>query len=72
MVLVDVETSSPDGLPIMDIEECLKERKWWCFLLSSIFTFILGLISVVVIRVIESFMCPKVLKILTLNFYLVK
>jgi len=59
MVLVDVETSSPDGLPIMDIEECLKERKWWCFLLSSIFTFILGLISVVVIRVIESFMCPK-------------
>jgi len=59
MVLVDVETSSPDGFPIMDIEECLKERKWWCFLLSSIFTFILGLISVVVIRVIESFMCPK-------------
>jgi len=59
MVLVDVETSSPDGIPLMDIEECLKERKWWCFLLSSIFTFILGLISVVLIRVIESFMCPK-------------
>merc|ERR1719158_1801316 len=59
MVLVDVEASSPDGIPLMDIEECLKERKWWCFLLSSIFTFILGLISVVVLRLVESFMCPK-------------
>merc|ERR1719158_1162690 len=57
MVLVDVEASSPDGIPLMDIEECLKERKWWCFLLSSIFTFILGLISVVVLRLVESYLC---------------
>ena len=26
--------------------ECLKDRKWWCFLLSSIFTFLAGLLIV--------------------------
>jgi len=59
MGLVSVETTSPDGIPLIDFEECLKERKWWCFLLSSIFTFILGLLSVVLVRIIQSFMCPK-------------
>lgn len=24
-------------------EECLKDRKWWAFLLSSIFTFLAGI-----------------------------
>ena len=62
MGLVSVETTSPDGIPLIDFEECLKERKWWCFLLSSIFTFILGLLSVVLVRIIQSFMCPKVAK----------
>ena len=60
MGLVSVETTSPDGIPLIDFEECLKERKWWCFLLSSIFTFILGLLSVVLVRVIQHFMCQKV------------
>jgi len=59
MGLVSVETTSPDGIPLIDFEECLKERKWWCFLLSSIFTFILGLLSVVLVRVIQHFMCQK-------------
>ncbi|KAL1139659.1 hypothetical protein AAG570_006637 [Ranatra chinensis] len=31
--------------------ECLKERKWWCFLLSSIFTFLAGLLIVLLWRV---------------------
>ena len=44
-----METSAPVGLPIHSEEECLKERKWWCFLLSSIFTFILGILSVLCI-----------------------
>ena len=38
-----METSASDGVPIFGDEECLKERKWWCFLLSSIFTFLLGI-----------------------------
>jgi len=54
-----VETSAPSGLPIMGEEECLKERKWWCFLLSSIFTFLMGIISVVVVRFLQSVACRQ-------------
>ena len=36
--------------PILDDEECLKDRKWWCFLLSSIFTFVMGVMSVIIVR----------------------
>ena len=39
--------------PVGD-NECLKERKWWCFLLSSIFTFIMGVMSVLVVFVLCS------------------
>lgn len=31
-------------------EECMKERKWWCFLLSSIFTFLAGLFIILLWR----------------------
>ena len=44
------ESSMPTENPILSDEECLKERKWWCFLLSSIFTFLMGVLSVVVVR----------------------
>jgi len=54
-----METSAPDGLPLMGEEECLKERKWWCFLLSSIFTFLMGILSVVIVRLIQSYLCGK-------------
>ena len=27
---------------IPDEEECLRDRKWWCFLLSSMLTFAMG------------------------------
>uniref|UniRef100_A0A1B6CLJ2 BK channel n=1 Tax=Clastoptera arizonana TaxID=38151 RepID=A0A1B6CLJ2_9HEMI len=40
-------------------EACLKERKWWCFLLSSIFTFLAGLVIVLLWRVFAFFCCRK-------------
>lgn len=49
----------PTENPILSDEECLKERKWWCFLLSSIFTFLMGVLSVVVVRGITSICCHK-------------
>jgi len=59
MEVQSVETFAADGLPVIEHEECLSERKWWCFLLSSIFTFILGILSVVLIRVGQNFFCKK-------------
>lgn len=53
------EASMPTEDPILSEEECLKERKWWCFLLSSIFTFLMGVLSVVVVRGIISICCHK-------------
>jgi potassium large conductance calcium-activated channel subfamily M alpha protein 1 len=40
-------------------EECLRERKWWCFLLSSIFTFIAGLGLVLIWRALSFICCRK-------------
>ena len=37
----------------------MNERKWWCFLLSSIFTFLLGLLSVLATRMAQSYMCSQ-------------
>jgi len=54
------ETTAPSGIPITADEECLKERKWWCFLLSSIFTFLMGIVSVLIQRAIYSIFCRKV------------
>ena len=52
-----------DGGPVLTEEEieCLKERKWWCFLLSSIFTFIMGIFSVLIVRALASLCCRKVI-----------
>jgi len=57
---LSVETTAPSGIPITGDEECLKERKWWCFLLSSIFTFLMGIITVLIQRGIASIFCRKV------------
>jgi potassium large conductance calcium-activated channel subfamily M alpha protein 1 len=54
-----LEASMVTDSPILPDEECLKERKWWCFLLSSIFTFLMGVSSVVLVRGIISFCCKK-------------
>jgi len=57
---LSVETTAPSGIPITGDEECLKERKWWCFLLSSIFTFLMGIITVLIQRGISHIFCRKV------------
>jgi len=42
-----------------DPEECLRERKWWCFLLSSILTFVMGVSGVFVLRVLKFIFCRE-------------
>ncbi|XP_055321918.1 calcium-activated potassium channel slowpoke isoform X15 [Sitodiplosis mosellana] len=42
-----------------DEEKCLTERKWWCFLLSSIFTFLAGLLVVLLWRAFAFLCCRK-------------
>lgn len=44
--------------PLPTINECLQVRKWWFFLLSSIFTFLVGLLTVLLWRVF-SFLCCR-------------
>lgn len=51
--LIDL-TSEPPG-----VDECLKVRKWWCFILSSIFTFLTGLTIVIIFRVCAFICCRK-------------
>lgn len=52
---IDSTTESP----FSDIDECLKVRKWWCFLLSSIFTFLAGLLIVLLWRAAAFLCCRK-------------
>ncbi|KAK7601146.1 hypothetical protein V9T40_008587 [Parthenolecanium corni] len=40
-------------------DECLADRKWWFFLLSSIFTFLVGLLIVLLWRVFSFLCCRK-------------
>ncbi|CAD6993713.1 unnamed protein product [Ceratitis capitata] len=40
-------------------DECLKVRKYWCFLLSSIFTFLAGLFIVLLWRAFAFICCRK-------------
>ena len=40
--------------------ECLQTRKWWCFLLSSICTFLMGIFSVLFTRAFAALFCRKV------------
>jgi potassium large conductance calcium-activated channel subfamily M alpha protein 1 len=46
----DVPTLSPED------QKCLEDRKWWAFLLSSIFTLLAGIFIVLIYRLIE-FLC---------------
>ncbi|XP_066946446.1 calcium-activated potassium channel slowpoke isoform X31 [Macrobrachium rosenbergii] len=50
--------SDGSGTPHLSQAECLKERKWWCFLLSSIFTFLAGIFIVLIWRAF-SFLCCR-------------
>jgi potassium large conductance calcium-activated channel subfamily M alpha member 1 len=49
--LVSTEAPSDD--------DCLQVRKWWCFLLSSIFTFLAGLLIVLLWRACAFICCRK-------------
>nr|XP_014272722.1 calcium-activated potassium channel slowpoke isoform X7 [Halyomorpha halys] len=49
---------SPSPTLLLD-DECLKERRWWCFLLSSVFTFLAGLLIVLLWRVFAFLFCRK-------------
>ncbi|GLH10083.1 Potassium voltage-gated channel protein Shal [Gryllus bimaculatus] len=40
-------------------DDCLTVRKWWCFVLSSIFTFLAGLLIVLVWRAFAFLCCRK-------------
>jgi potassium large conductance calcium-activated channel subfamily M alpha member 1 len=46
-------------LPPNAISDCLTVRKWWCFLLSSIFTFLAGLFIVLLWRAFAFLCCKK-------------
>ncbi|XP_055617645.1 calcium-activated potassium channel slowpoke isoform X4 [Toxorhynchites rutilus septentrionalis] len=46
-------------IPATDLDDCLKVRKWWCFLLSSIFTFLAGLLVVLLWRAFAFLCCRK-------------
>ena len=41
-------------------DDCLKERKWWCFFLSSCITFVTGVASVLIVRAFNSVFRKKV------------
>ena len=43
----------------LTVDHYLKERKWWVFLLSSVLTFIVGVMSVVVARGFVALCCRK-------------
>jgi len=43
----------------ISIDECLKARKWWCFLLSSILTFGMGVCGVLVLRLLKFVFCRE-------------
>lgn len=48
-----------EGTTVQPPADCLKERKWWCFLLSSIFTFLAGLLIVLLWRAFVFLCCRK-------------
>ncbi|XP_045532546.1 calcium-activated potassium channel slowpoke isoform X23 [Pieris brassicae] len=45
--------------PIPEDDDCLSVRKWWCFLLSSIFTFLAGLLVVLLWRACAFVCCRR-------------
>lgn len=55
--VMDDEGMFQDDIP--DVE-CLQTRKWWCFLLSSVCTFLMGIFSVLFVRAAAALFCRKV------------
>lgn len=52
-------TEFPSSTTSLPEDDCMNERKWWCFLLSSIFTFLSGLFVVLVWRFVAIVCCRK-------------
>ena len=42
-----------------EVSACLADRKWWCFLLSSVLSFIVGVFSVLFIRACAALLCRR-------------
>ena len=42
-----------------EVSACLADRKWWCFLLSSVLSFIVGVFSVLFIRAGAALLCRR-------------
>lgn len=56
--MADIENMEMTTTPDPE-EECLTDRKWWCFLLSSIFTFLAGLFIILIWRAFAFLCCRK-------------
>ncbi|KRT85315.1 hypothetical protein AMK59_2097 [Oryctes borbonicus] len=52
-------TLSSAATNITDLDTCLQVRKYWCFLLSSICTFVAGLMIVLIWRALAFLCCRK-------------
>lgn len=55
----DLAASSAQYNNVTSEAQCLEERKYWCFLLSSICTFLAGLCIVLVWRLFAFLCCRK-------------
>lgn len=55
---VESLAEDPTGSPF-EVDDCLKVRKYYCFLLSSIFTFLTGLFIVICWRAFAFICCRK-------------
>ena len=60
--VMDDEAVQMFGDDMVDVQ-CLQTRKWWCFLLSSICTFLMGIFSVLFVRAFAAIFCRKVNKL---------
>ncbi|CAL1293388.1 unnamed protein product [Larinioides sclopetarius] len=54
---MEVIDSNLTARNMTDDEECLKERKWWCFLLSSIITCLVGIFIILLWRACAFICC---------------
>ncbi|XP_048007397.1 calcium-activated potassium channel slowpoke isoform X4 [Leguminivora glycinivorella] len=59
MASSEADATTASILEVEVEDDCLSVRKWWCFLLSSIFTFLAGLLIVVLWRACAFVCCRK-------------
>lgn len=59
MASEEVAIIGPPNITSNRPDDCLSERKYWCFLLSSICTFLAGLLIVLIWRAFAFLCCRK-------------